>query len=61
MTFDLIVIFASQALPGCVYQQIGMAGLSLRGWRMARWLRTEPGDLALVATTSTRQRSAPTV
>jgi spermidine synthase len=44
MTFDLAVIFAFQTLYGYVYQQIGllitafMAGLSLGGWWMARWL-----------------------
>lgn len=44
MTFDLVVIFAFQTLYGYVYQQIGllitafMAGLSLGGWWMARWL-----------------------
>ena len=46
MTFDLVVIFAFQTLYGYVYQQIGllitafMAGLSLGGWWMARWLKT---------------------
>jgi spermidine synthase len=45
MTFDLVIIFAFQTLYGYVYQQIGllitafMAGLSLGGWWMARWLR----------------------
>jgi spermidine synthase len=44
MTFDLVVIFTFQTLYGYVYQQIGllitafMAGLSLGGWWMARWL-----------------------
>lgn len=46
MTFDLVVIFAFQTLYGYVYQQIGllitafMAGISLGGWWMARWLKT---------------------
>lgn len=44
MAFDLVVIFAFQTLYGHVYQQIGllvmafMAGLSLGGWWMGRWL-----------------------
>jgi spermidine synthase len=53
MTFDLVVIFAFQTLYGYVYQQIGllitafMAGLSLGGWWMARWLgSTEPSGRA---------------
>jgi len=47
MTFDLVVIFAFQTLYGYVYQQIGllitafMAGISLGGWWMARWLKTK--------------------
>jgi spermidine synthase len=52
MTFDLVVIFAFQTLYGYVYQQIGllitafMAGLSLGGWWMARWLgSTEPAEV----------------
>ncbi|MGD8245517.1 MAG: hypothetical protein PVI63_10025, partial [Anaerolineae bacterium] len=45
MAFDLIVIFAFQVLYGYVYREIAllitafMAGLSLGGWGMARWLR----------------------
>jgi spermidine synthase len=47
MTLDLVVIFAFQTLYGYVYQQIGllitafMAGISLGGWWMARWLKTK--------------------
>jgi spermidine synthase len=53
MAFELIVIFAFQVLYGYVYREIAllitafMAGLSLGGWWMARWLRarSERGSL----------------
>jgi spermidine synthase len=55
MAFDLLVIFAFQAFYGYVYQQIGllvtafMAGLSLGGWTMTRWVeRIERGKSVLL-------------
>jgi len=54
MTFDLLIIFAFQAFYGYVYQQIGllitafMAGLSLGGWLMSRWIERVRGWPTLV-------------
>ncbi|MGD2145282.1 MAG: fused MFS/spermidine synthase [Anaerolineae bacterium] len=49
MSYDLIVVFAFQILYGTVYRQMAllitafMAGLSLGGWSIARWLRGRDG------------------
>jgi len=57
MTLDLVIVFAFQAFHGYVYEQIGllipafMAGLSLGGWLMTRWLsRRTPATATLVWT-----------